>query len=802
MKSPSSVPAWLWPAIPALAALLALRGVFTTSNIFYVRDLCLAFWPMHLWYRGAIFSGTIPLWDPYVAFGQSAVADPLRLILFPPVAALRLLLPEVVGFNLSVALPFPVAALGMYAFSRRTASAPAACLGALAFALSGPVLSTGNFINLSWSIACAPWVLWTTERLARRVTTYRFIAVALVVAAQVLAGEPVTLAATAALALVFAAVAGAERDAGWRTGFGASAATLGALVCGGLLAAAQILPLVDASSRSVRAEGAAAIDTSQWLMHAYTLAETLAPTLFGDYFTPGASVSPWLSAFNGGRYPFLFSVYLGVTVLPLAVRGLFASAPRWSMFWGSAIVIAFVCALGDQTPLYPTLVKIAPVLERFRFPVKYVLFATLGLSVLATRGWDSLRDEQANGASRHAATITAAVIAIAGAAIGTFAALAPDAATNVAASLARSIRVDATDSAAHMLVSATATAGARMAALAVAAAVLLVIAVSKHEAAPRVRLLLVALVAADLFSAGAGLNPTLDATLFSEPTWAAIVRRSASDRVYVARPQLESDARIAGIEGDVEKVSVVAMSAAIGTRSVPFPSAWAVRDSVSPDLTMLWPRNYTLASEYFSGAPRADRERFLARAGVRYFASPASPLAPAREVSAFGNDSSMRLYELEQPAARVTVATHATVEPDVRKQIPALFSSALDSPATVLLEAEPPPPSGTPGEPHPPSARLVRDTAGTVETEATAPEGGGYVVLADSYDPYWVVEVDGVRAPLLRANALYRAVRVEQGAHRVRLAYRPTPFYVGLAISAISALVLMTATVAARRRPR
>jgi len=47
------------------------------------------------------------------------------------------------------------------------------------------------------------------------------------------------------------------------------------------------------------------------------------------------------------------------------------------------------------------------------------------------------------------------------------------------------------------------------------------------------------------------------------------------------------------------------------------------------------------------------------------------------------------------------------------------------------------------------------------------------VVLNDPYHPWWVAEVDGREVPVLRANVLFRAVRVGPGAHRVRFVFRP-----------------------------
>ena len=147
--SVSGAPRWTWPALAALAALAAVHGVFTTSEIFYVRDLSGYFWPNHLWLRRMLLDGRSPFWDPNPGFGYATAGDAALHLFFLPTLPLRLL-PPVLGFNLVVALPFPLAALGMFAFLRRRHSAPASSLAAALYAVSGTFITTANCNNLAW----------------------------------------------------------------------------------------------------------------------------------------------------------------------------------------------------------------------------------------------------------------------------------------------------------------------------------------------------------------------------------------------------------------------------------------------------------------------------------------------------------------------------------------------------------------------------------------------------------------------------------------------------------------------------
>ncbi len=143
-------PRGFWPLLAVAVAIVPVAGVFTLSRLFVVRDLALTFRSRFLFIRHTIFSGSFPLWDPYTANGQSAVNDALYQLFHLPSLAVRLLLPETLAYNLWVALPVPLSALGMYLFLRRQVGPQASAFGAMAFAVAGPMVSTTNFPNLSW----------------------------------------------------------------------------------------------------------------------------------------------------------------------------------------------------------------------------------------------------------------------------------------------------------------------------------------------------------------------------------------------------------------------------------------------------------------------------------------------------------------------------------------------------------------------------------------------------------------------------------------------------------------------------
>src|SRR6266568_922496 len=388
-----------WTLVLVLS-LAPVAGLFTTSRIFFVRDLSLFFWSRHLWLRHTLFSGQSPWWDPFVAAGQSAIADALNQLLMPVTLAVRLLPSDVVSFNLWIALPLPVAALGTFALLRGRLPDAAAALGACAFALSGPIVSMLNLPNLSWSVALLPWVMWAVEyvlenRRARAEDRERAIGrasslgprlsiLALAFALQGLCGEPVTWVATGALAFVYAIF---RPNGIFRLQAEGTAWTIAGLIAGALLAAVQLVPTF---AGGVQAHRGALATPDFWSLHPLSLWEALAPHLFGNYYDAFLADVPWMGALNFGRDPFFYSIYIGPFVLLLAVAAV-AGRPRRTAFWAVIALVFVVAALGGYTPLYPMVRRLIPALMYFRFPAKYIVFTAFAVAVLAAEGFAMLR---------------------------------------------------------------------------------------------------------------------------------------------------------------------------------------------------------------------------------------------------------------------------------------------------------------------------------------------------------------------------------------------------------------------------
>jgi hypothetical protein len=82
-----------------------------------------------------------------------------------------------------------------------------------------------------------------------------------------------------------------------------------------------------------------------------------------------------------------------------------------------------------------------------------------------------------------------------------------------------------------------------------------------------------------------------------------------------------------------------------------------------------------------------------------------------------------------------------------------------------IIEHEPAA-AGDARPPVPPSAAIATDTANRVVVAAGIGEAGGYLVMLDSFSDDWHATADGRPATIVRANGLFRAVRLNPGPHR------------------------------------
>ncbi len=344
-------------ALTFLAALAVAIFILPLSKgeVFTLRDHFDYFQPLR-WHTAAeLEAGRLPLWNPYNASGEPWLANPQTGVFYPP-TWLHVVLPFATAYVLYLLFHVVVLGWGAYLFFARDASPGAAMVGAAALMFSGPVLSlldvSNNFATLAW----IPLALWCAAEGAWRRG-------GIVLALAFLAGEPFFAAVGAGLYMVL----------GWNRGvMKAALLALG-------LSAIQLFPFLAFVRISDRAGGT---DASVVLADSMPLLDWLRIAV------PGGAT----------EQQFIPVVYVGVTVLVLALIGLASQCRAWLQpaspgggraeatpsIWLVLLAIAIFVSTG------PVFLAQLP-LTLFRYPARLVPLGALALAALAVAGWDRVR---------------------------------------------------------------------------------------------------------------------------------------------------------------------------------------------------------------------------------------------------------------------------------------------------------------------------------------------------------------------------------------------------------------------------
>jgi len=160
------------------------------------------------------------------------------------------------------------------------------------------------------------------------------------------------------------------------------------------------------------------------------------------------------------------------------------------------------------------------------------------------------------------------------------------------------------------------------------------------------------------------------------------------------------------------------------------------------------------------------------------------------------------VYENTAALPRAHFVRRVEVVPDSGALLRRL-AGGTDDLRTVALVEEPPPGGGTGGDDvaGDDSVTFARDDPEDVVLEVDAP-ADGFVLLADQHFPGWRATVGGTPVPILRADYVFRLVRVPRGHSTVEFRYVPTSVRLGALVSTITVAVIAVALARTRRGAR
>ncbi|MGL4239989.1 MAG: glycosyltransferase family 39 protein [Beijerinckiaceae bacterium] len=761
----------LWPTLAIVAAVWLLLAWPWLSGVVTVPwDSKAHFQPQLNFLARSIHSGESPFWTPHVFAGHPQIADPQSLIFSPPflLMALATASPGMRELDAAVFLALLAGAFAivMYFRDRRWHEA-AATLAAISFAFGGAAAWRIQHVGQVVSIAYLPIALWLLDRaLQRRSIGYGF-ASGVVAGFMLLGRDQVAFLGILTLA-AYAAFKIAERFRKRR--IAASAWPLAAGALGGLITVAVPLVMTLLVAADSNRPEITLSEAGKGSLHPWSLLTAVIPHLYGisrplsDYWGPPSPdwgpVDLYLAR-NMATFYFGMIPVLCLAMLPLLwrFRARFAGAARPAghdidphrrdgLFLFAAFGVFLLYCLGRYTPFFALVFQTVPGIDRFRRPAD-ALFPACALASMAAgyalNRWLAEPTFRFTPLAKSVGAVVLAAIFIAGGVLAQ-----------------RTGKLQA--SAMPMIAAGCFT----------AAAVLGLVILRRLATRP----LAAALVAALLLAADLGWNNAPNESTGLATDTYDVLRLDTANRTIALLKERTAATRgpdridrveLAGVEFHWPNATLThGLHHTLGynpVRSAVLSKAYGAGDHIAlPDQKIFTPLNPSY------------RSLMTDMMGLRFIVSrlPLEALDPkvrpedfpliARTPEAF-------VYENPRALPRVLFAGRAIRADFARMIADGVWPEGFDPRETVLLER---PPTDAEGavKPGSRSLRIVSYRNTEVVLEASS-EAGGFVVLNDSWDDWWRVEVNGVEARIEQANVMFRAVAVPPGKATVRFVYRP-----------------------------
>ena len=718
--------------------LAAFPKVVLGLNTFFYHDSGALGYPGAFYFQQSLFSGELPLWNPYSHCGVPFLA---QMGQWYPFNWLLVWLPLPWSANVSVLVHLLLGGWGMFVLTRRWGmNGFAAGFAGLAYAFNGVSLSCFQWGNYIASLGWLPWTVLAVMQAWR--SGGRWILVAAVVSAiQVLTATPeLTLMGWGLLGVLWLVE--------WLSGkikLGSSAGRVGFVI---LLAAGitmvQMLPFFDLLAHSQRDSNYA---QPQWSMPGWGWANLLVP-LFHCYLSPQGN---W---YQPGQ-DFFVSYYPGLGVLVLAVVGLWQN--RSSRVMGLVVLACWILALGEAGVLYPFAKTAFPWIGIARYPVKFTILTSFMVPVLAAWAVHKIQSET-SAVTRKRLIWSTAIFLTLTAALVWFARKYP-------------LPFDGTEA-------MTRNAIVRMVMLAALVAGLLCLTKTQNRPSRlAVQLSLFGILLGDLLTHSPGIVPTLPSSVLAPGLWQAQgkpVPALGTGRI-MASPQAEEQmlfSRVADPQLDFLGKRLVEWYNLNLLDSLPkVNGAFTLR---SAEFDLIERRIYYTHGTSF-GAGLAD---FLSAAWIS---------DPANSTKWIARTNHLPLLTAgQQPEFKSGPQT-----------LEAIFAADFDPRRVVYLpEAARHLIMVTNQTSCLVSQIRYRQNQVEAETHAAAPS---LIVLSQTYYHLWQAEVDGQNVPLFRANLAFQALQVPAGTHQIKLVYRDPYLVSGAAISVASLLICI---ILWRRQPQ
>jgi len=407
-----------YTGLTALSAIIHFPVLFLGRS-YFISDIHCNFFPSRALYRTRILSGELPLWTNGYAMGQPFLADPSTGSLYP--LNLLLLLPCPWSLNFLLFAHQTIFGAGLIAAFRKYG------LGASACFLGAAVCMTGGYISsMLWSghylvsVAWLPWVIWSSklilesveEKNIKKKGTGAVCLLTFFFCMQALAGDPqaTILSVFVFISSVLSSVFIRSRKQGSAKPVGivhtVATATLlfsVTVVLSLLVSAVQILPTIQLMLASLRIRIMDYNIASSMSISPLRLLELFSSNIWGDPFSLDYE-GFFLQSFESRAIPWPAVIYMGVPTLVFCAAGIPLVVGK-SVPYGTKLLVSFctilmifglAMSLGRYGPVYRIFFDWFPGGRLFRYPFKYLLLFSIGMSGISAAAFSHIL-KTANG---------------------------------------------------------------------------------------------------------------------------------------------------------------------------------------------------------------------------------------------------------------------------------------------------------------------------------------------------------------------------------------------------------------------
>jgi hypothetical protein len=327
------------------------------------------------------------LWTTDLQGGFPLMADPQVGFWYPISYILKFLIPnDEIAWNLFIISAYLLASFFTYGYIYSlTKSLIPAYSGGFIYGMSGFMISHIEHTNMIQAAIWLPFSLWALEKLRHKIDKVWVIIAVISITINIFAGHPQITIYSLGLIILYSLILGINAPIKTVKYY----QIVGLILFFGItLASIQIIPTLELSTLSVRDEITFNFYTQ------YTLPPAEIIKLIFPYFFGGGDSYLYDVDYFGSWTLTETTGYIGISILILAVIGFISHRQKTiAKFWLIIVILSVLITFGESTPLAWLSFQI-PILNKFRCLPRHFLEMSLGISVLASLGIQSLQNNK------------------------------------------------------------------------------------------------------------------------------------------------------------------------------------------------------------------------------------------------------------------------------------------------------------------------------------------------------------------------------------------------------------------------